>query len=176
MECSCDGLFSLGTVWGIGRGQQLLVYVLVGQLGKGEGGGGARGTFVVFADDGDPLAMVGGDGAADILDGNPGQAGKSGSVNSSQSGKEGMACVSRGKIMSLYGVGGGGSLVTDVRCYADSTCNKPYVENDGGTSFNAGGKRRVQRKCSMCRWIWWRWRLWGRMWIHGQWCASCWEK
>ena len=84
--------------------------------------------------------MAGGDGAADIVDDDPGQAGKSGSVHSSQPGKGGMVCVLRGKIMSLYGVGGGGSLVTDGQCYADSNCNKPYVENDGCKSFNAGGK------------------------------------
>ena len=60
------------------KGTQLTV--LVGQLGKGGGGGG--GTFVVFADDASPLAVAGGGGAADIVDGDPGQAGESGSVNS----------------------------------------------------------------------------------------------
>ena len=48
--------------------------------------------------------------------------------------------MSRGKITFLYGVGGGGGLLADGRCYANSNCNKPCDENDGGKSFNAGGK------------------------------------
>ena len=118
------------------KGTQLTV--LVGQLGKGGGGGG--GTFVVFADDASPLAVAGGGGAADIVDGDPGQAGESGSVNSGQPGNGGMVCVSRGKITTLSDVGGGGGLVTDGQCFADSNCNESCVENDGGKSFNAGGK------------------------------------
>ena len=74
-----------------------VVVGLVGQVGKGGGGGG--GTFVVFADDGSPLAVAGGGGAADIVDGDPGQAGNSGSVIVGQPGKGGMVCVSRGWMM-----------------------------------------------------------------------------
>ena len=52
--------------------------------------------------------------------------------------------MSRGEITSLYGVEGGGGLLTDGQCYADSNCNRncneTCVENDGGKSFNAGGK------------------------------------
>ncbi|KAL9975575.1 hypothetical protein ACROYT_G012751 [Oculina patagonica] len=118
------------------QGTQLTV--LVGQLGKGGGGGG--GTFVVFADGGSPLAVAGGGGAGDFVDGDPGQAGNSGSVNTGQPGNGGMVCVSRGKVTDLLGVGGGGGLVTDGRCYVNSNCNKPCTDNDGGKSFNSGGE------------------------------------
>ncbi|KAL9975574.1 hypothetical protein ACROYT_G012750 [Oculina patagonica] len=118
------------------KGAQLTV--LVGQDGLGGGGGG--GTFVVFADDGSPLAVAGGGGAADVVDGDPGQAGNSGSVNAGQPGNGGMVCVTRGKVTDLFGVGGGGGLVTNGRCYVNSNCNKPCTENDGGKSFNAGGE------------------------------------
>ena len=112
--------------------------VLVGQHGKGGGGGG--GTFVVFAVDGSPLAVAGGGGSADYVDGDHGQAGYSGSVNPGQPGKGGKVCVSKASFDSLVGIGGGGGLVTDGRCYAGSSCNKPCNENDGGKSFNAGGQ------------------------------------
>ena len=124
------------------KGRQLTV--LVGQ--PGERGGGGGGTFVVFADDGSPLAVAGGGGAAHIVNGDPGQAGKSGSVNSGQPGNGGMVCVSGGKITSVYGVGGGGGLVTDGRCYVDYNCRKPCNGKDGGKSFNAGGRGGFSRR------------------------------
>ena len=112
--------------------------VLVGQQGKGGGGGG--GTFVVFAVDGNPLAVAGGGGSADAVDGDDGQAGYNGSVNPGQPGKGGKVCVSKASFDTLFGVGGGGGLVEDGRCYVDSSCNRPCTENDGGKSFNAGGR------------------------------------
>ena len=112
--------------------------VLVGQHGKGGGGGG--GTFVVFAVDGSPLAVAGGGGSADDVDGDHGQAGYSGSVNPSQPGNGGKVCVSKALDGHLVGIGGGGGLVTDGRCYADFRCNKPCIEYDGGKSFKAGGE------------------------------------
>ncbi|KAJ7337232.1 Glycine rich protein [Desmophyllum pertusum] len=118
--------------------------VLVGQRGKGGGGGG--GTFVVFTVDGSPLAVAGGGGAADIVDGDPGQAGSSGSVNAGGLGLGGKVCVSRGSITDLLGVGGGGGLIADGRCYINSKCNKPCDENDGGKSFNAGGEGGYNKK------------------------------
>ena len=119
------------------QGTQLTV--LVGQQGKGGGGGG--GTFVVFSVDGNPLAIAGGGGAADFVDGDPGQAGFSGSVNAAGPEKGGKVCVSGGSINAVTGVGGGGGLLTDGRCYRASSCNKPCGrENEGGKSFQAGGE------------------------------------
>ena len=112
--------------------------VLVGQYGEGGGGGG--GTFVVFAVDGSPLAVAGGGGSADYVDGDHGQAGYSGSVNPGQPGKGGNVCVSKASFDTLVGIGGGGGLVTNGRCFAGSKCNKPCIENDGGKSFKAGGE------------------------------------
>ena len=117
--------------------------VLVGQHGKGGGGGG---TFVVFAVDGSPLAVAGGGGSADYVDGDHGQAGYSGTLNPGQPVNGGKVCVSKASYGSLLGVGGGGGLLTDGRCYADFSCNKPCIENEGGKSFNAGGQGVQQGK------------------------------
>lgn len=123
--------------------------VLVGQHGKGGGGGG--GTFVVFAVDGSPLAVAGGGGSADYVDGDHGQAGFSGSVNAGQPGKGGKVCLSKTSFDSLFGIGGGGGLLTDGRCYASFSCNKLCIENDGGKSFNAGGQGGYNtKKVSRC--------------------------
>ena len=113
------------------------VTVLVGQQATDGGGGG--GTFVVFAGDGRPLAVAGGGGAADIVDGDPGQAGNIGTINAGGPGKGGKVCVSGGSFTSLSGAGGGGGLKTNGRCFVDSSCNKPCPDNDGGKSFSAGG-------------------------------------
>ena len=112
--------------------------VLVGQ--KATKGGGGGGTFVVFAADNSPLAIAGGGGAADKVDGDPGQDGELGTVNFGRRGEGGKVCVSGGKIYSLSGVGGGGGLTTDGRCYDENKCNKPCLENDGGKAFVAGGR------------------------------------
>lgn len=123
--------------------------VLVGQHGKGGGGGG--GTFVVFAVDGSPLAVAGGGGSADYVDGDHGQAGFSGSVNPGQPGKGGKVCLSKTSFDSLFGIGGGGGLLNDGRCYASFSCNKLCIENDGGKSFNAGGQGGYNtKKVSRC--------------------------
>ena len=111
--------------------------VLVGQHGKGGGGGG---TFVVFAVDGSPLAVAGVGGSADCVYGDHGQAGYSGSGNPGQPGKGGKVCVSKESLDTLFGVGGGGGLLTNGRCYAGYSCNGPCIENDGGKSFNTGGQ------------------------------------
>ena len=116
------------------KGTQLRV--LVGQEAPGGGGGG---TFVVFAADGKPLAVAGGGGAAEIKDGDPGQASEKGSVNGGSKGKGGKVCVSDAAFQSLVGVGGGGGLLTNGCCYQDGQCNKPCPGNDGGKSFSAGG-------------------------------------
>ena len=117
------------------KGTQLRV--LVGQEATGGGGGG--GTFVVFAADGKPLAVAGGGGAAEIVDGDPGQASETGSVNGGSKGKGGKVCVSDAAFQSLVGVGGGGGLLTNGRCYQDGKCSKQCPGNDGGKSFSAGG-------------------------------------
>ncbi|KAJ7381820.1 hypothetical protein OS493_038858 [Desmophyllum pertusum] len=154
------------------QGTQIIV--LVGQRGKGGGGGG--GTFVLFATDGSPLAVAGGGGAADIVDGDPGQAGRSGSVDSGGAGMGGKVCVKGGSVTRIIGVGGGGGLIADGRCYINSKCNKPCDENDGGKSFKRRGSRRIQKEKSMCGWIWRWWELWGRGWILWWWCSSQWKK
>ena len=112
--------------------------VLVGQNATRGGGGG--GTFVVLAADNSPLAIAGGGGAADIVDGDPGQVGELGTVNVGKRGEGGKVCVSGGQFYSLFGVGGGGGLTTDGRCYDQNKCNKPCLENDGGKAFVAGGR------------------------------------
>lgn len=117
------------------KGTQLRV--LVGQEATGGGGGG--GTFVVFAADGKPLAVAGGGGAAEIVDGDPGQASETGSVNGGSKGKGGKVCASDAAFQSLVGVGGGGGLLTNGHCYQDGECNKQCPGNDGGKSFSAGG-------------------------------------
>ena len=118
--------------------QGIQLTILVGQRGK-RGGGGGGGTFVVLAGNGSPLAVSGGGGAADLVDGDPGQAGLSGSVNPGGKGKGGKVCMS-GNDADLCGVGGGGGLLTDGRCYRASSCNKPCDQKDGGKSFQTGGR------------------------------------
>ena len=98
-----------------------------------------RTTFVVFAADGKSLAVAGGGGAAEIVDDDPGRASETGSVNGGSKGKGGKGCVSDAAFQSLVGVGGGGGLLTNGRCYEDGQCNKPCPGNDGGKSFSTGG-------------------------------------
>ena len=124
------------------QGTQLTV--LVGQ--KATGGGGGGGTFVVFAADDSPLAIAGGGGSADIVDGDPGQAGKLGSVNPGGLGKGGKVCVAGGSFQTLAGVGGGGGLMTDGRCFENGGCNKPCSENDGGKALSSGGQGGYNKK------------------------------
>ena len=123
------------------QGTQLTV--LVGQQATGGGGGG---TFVVFAADDRPLAIAGGGGSADIVDGDPGQAGELGSVNGGVKGSGGKVCVLGGRYVTVSGVGGGGGLITDGRCFVNSKCDKPCTENDGGRSFSAGGEGGYNKK------------------------------
>ena len=124
------------------QGTQLTV--LVGQQATGGGGGG--GTFVVFAVDGRPLAIAGGGGSADIVDGAPGQAGELGSINGGGKGKGGKVCMSGGSDFSLIGVGGGGGFMTNGCCFEDGKCNKPCPGNEGGKSFSAGGEGGYNKK------------------------------
>ena len=111
--------------------------VLARQEATGMGGG--RGTFVVFAADGKLLAAAGGGGAAEVVDGDLGQASAIGSVNGGSKGKGGKVCVSDAAFQSLVGDGEGGGLLTNGRCYEDGQCNKPCPGNDGGKSFSSGG-------------------------------------
>lgn len=143
---SGGGRPSYGTKGGVGARVQgdihleqgTLLTVLVGQ--KATGGGGGGGTFVVFATDNSPLAIAGGGGAADIVDGYPGQAIEPGSVNPGMRGNGGKVCVSGGHVDTVAGVGGGGGLLSDGRCYEERSCSKRCSENDGGKAFAAGGE------------------------------------
>ena len=111
--------------------------VLVGQTEINGGGGG--GTFVVFAADSSPLAIAGGGGAAGFVDGDPGQAGELGTVNPGKPGEGGEVCVTGGPRFGVGGIGGGGGLLTDGRCFAFYSCNMQCQENEGGKAFAAGG-------------------------------------
>ena len=119
------------------KGTQLTVLVGQNRLDTGGGGGG---SFVVYASDNTPMAIAGGGGSADAVDGDPGQIGKLGSVNSGSLGKGGRVCTSDSSILSLRGVGGGGAFFADGRCFEDSSCNKPCPGGDGGKAFIAGGE------------------------------------
>ena len=166
MECSHDSPLSRSTVWGFGCGKQRLCNK---RWQRGQGarrcppsernrvdnfGGTTRRrrrwrrwhVRCIFAVDGSPLAVAGGGGSADYVDGDHGQAGYSGSVNPGQLGKGGNVCVSKASFDILFGVGGGGGLVSNGRCYTGSSCNKPCIENDGGKSFNAGGEGGYSKK------------------------------
>ena len=92
--------------------------VLVGQ--KATGGGGGGGTFVVFAADGSPLAVAGGEGTADVADGDPGQGINFGIVNGGGKAKGGNVCVSKSRFDTVTGVGGGSGLISDGRCFVKS--------------------------------------------------------
>ena len=96
------------------KGTQLTV--LVGQ--KAIGGGGGGGTFVVFAADVSPLAVAGGGGTADVADGDPGQGINFGIVDGRGKAKGGNVCVSKSRFDT--GVGGGGGLISDGRCFVKS--------------------------------------------------------
>lgn len=90
--------------------------VLVGQ--KATGGGGGGGTFVVFAADGSPLAVAGGEGTA--ADGDPGQGINFCFVNGGGKAKGGNVCVSKSRFDTVTGVGGGSGLISDGRCFVKS--------------------------------------------------------
>ena len=124
------------------KGTQLTV--LVGQ--KATGGGGGGGTFIVFAADGSPLAVAGGGGTADVADGDPGQGINVGSVNGGGKAKGGNVCVTKSRFHTVTGVGGGGGLIADGRCFVNSRCNGKCPENDGGKSFTAGGRGGFNKK------------------------------
>lgn len=94
--------------------------VLVGQKATGGGGGGGGGTFVVFAADGSPLAVAGGEGTADVADGDPGQGINFGIVNGGGKAKGGNVCVSKSRFDTVTGVGGGSGLISDGRCFVKS--------------------------------------------------------
>ena len=92
--------------------------VLVGQ--KATGGGGGGGTFVVFAADRSPLAVAGGEGTADVADGDPRQGINFGIVNGGGKAKGGNVCVSKSRFDTVTGVGGGSGLISDGRCFVKS--------------------------------------------------------
>ena len=127
--------------------------VLVGQ--KATGGGGGGGTFVVFAADGSRLALAGAGGTADVADGDPGQGINFGIVNGGGKAKGGNACVSKSRFDTVTGVGGGGGLISDGRCFVksftaggregfnkDSLCAGGFGGGGnrvGGSGFSGGG-------------------------------------
>lgn len=115
--------------------------VLVGQ--KATGGGGGGGTFVVFAADGSPLAVAGGEGTADVADGDPGQGINFGIVNGGGKAKGGNVCVSKSRFDTVTGVGGGSGLISDGRCFVKSfTAGGRWGFNKDGPcagGFGGGG-------------------------------------
>lgn len=127
--------------------------VLVGQ--KATGGGVGVGTFVVFAADGSPLAVAGGEGTTDVADGDPGQGINFGIVNCGGKAKGGNVCVPKSRFDTVTGVGGGSGLISDGRCFVksftaggrggfnkDGQCTGGFGGGGncgGGSGFSGGG-------------------------------------
>ena len=113
----------------------------------------------MFAADGSPLAVAGGEGTADVADGDPGQGINFGIVNGGGKAKGGNVCVSKSRFDTVTGVGGGSGLISDGRCFVKSFTagGRGGFNKDGPCAGGFGG-------CGNCGgrgWIlWWRCSSW----------------
>lgn len=130
--------------------RETLVRILIGQRGQSNsdsaGGSGGGGTFVV-ANSSEPVAIAGGGGGGGDKTGEPGQAGRNGSVYGGSGGAGGMVRPERNIFRKSPVGGSGGGFRQDGCCFRYSPLACVACDEAGRAFQNGGqgGQSRLQR-------------------------------